>query len=375
MIKLTDTAICTGCAACKQVCSAGAVSMQEDKEGFLFPNINEKLCVSCKKCMAVCPVLNSTEEIQPKAVYAARAKDETVCFSSSSGGAFGTLAKAITDRGGVVFGAGFDENHQVVHMAAESLSDVAPLRGSKYVQSDVKDTYKEVKSYLAHGRQVMFAGTPCQCAGLVGFLGKKYDNLLLVDFVCHGVPSPGLFDNYLEYMGGKDSISKVRFRDKTTDKKNGHCISIEYKSGEIYRVVSVKDPFMLAFLQNISLRKSCYNCSFKNFKSGSDITIGDFWGIDKTDSVVSSKDGVSLVAVNTEKGKIFFDCICDVVEYDRRTLEEALKDNPSIKSSTRHNPLRDKYLKDMHKMSINKLNDKYCSNSIGAKLRRFIAKI
>ena len=277
--------------------------------------------------------------------------------------------------GGVVFSVGFDEDFKVVHKAADSMDKVFSLMGSKYVQSDVKDAYKDIENNLSQGRQVLFTGTPCQCAGLKKFLRKEYDNLLLVDFVCHGVPSPLLFEKHLEYMGGKDKIKKVSFRDKAEDKKSGLRICIEYKDGSVYRVPFVEDPYMLAFLQNISLRQSCYNCLFRNFKSGSDITIGDFWGIDKTDSTLANCDGVSLCTLNTEKGRSFFEGITDSVDADSRTLEEAIKSNKPITSSVSLNPLRDKYLKDMQKLNIKKLNDKYCTDSFGAKLRRFIAKI
>ncbi len=374
MINLADRNKCTGCAACGQSCSVGALKMTEDKEGFLFPVIDESLCVSCNKCADACAVLAAKVSIKPTDVYAVRAKDEATVFLSSSGGAFGTLAESIINADGVVFGAGYDEDFCVVHKSAASLYEIKSLMGSKYVQSDVKNTYKEIKKYLTDGRKVLFTGTSCQCAGLKSYLNKDYENLLLADFVCHGVPSPALFRKYIEYMGQKGEITKVRFRDKTEDKKSGHFISIEYKNLPVYRVPSVSDPYMLSFLQNISLRKSCYDCCFKDFKSGSDITIGDFWGISKTDSFLKEKDGVSIFTANTEKGKSFFDKIKDKVEFDLRTLEEVFKENRAIKESTKKNPLREKFLRDMHKMDIQKLNDKYCSDSFRAKLRRFIAK-
>ncbi len=374
MITLTDAKKCTGCASCEQACPAGALKMTQDAEGFLFPVANESLCTNCKKCINICPEENPLESIQPYEVYAVRAKDEEVVNRSSSGGVFGTLAREVINLGGVAFGAGFDKDLNVIHKSAETFDELSELMGSKYVQSDIKNTYKEVKELLKKGVQVLFTGTPCQCAGLKKFLMKDYQNLLLVDFVCHGVPSPALFENYLESMGEKDRIVKVRFRDKTTDKKSGHFISLEYENAPVYRVPTVQDPYMLAFVQNVSLRRSCYNCGFKNFSSGSDITIGDFWGIDKTDSSLRDKEGVSLCALNTEKGKLFFEKISDKADFDLRTLEEALKENKAIVSSTRENPLREKYLKDVSKLSINKLADKYLSNSFSAKLRRFIAK-
>lgn len=374
MIKLADKIKCTGCTACAQICASGAISMMEDKEGFLFPVIDEKLCISCKKCIGTCPVLNKPQKNVPAEVFAARAKDEDTVSRSSSGGLFSAFANKVLEYGGVVFGAGYDEKQKVIHKSATSEEETKGLTGSKYVQSDIKDTYKSVKACLKEGKKVLFAGTPCQCAGLEGFLSKDYSNLLIVDFACHGVPSPGLFRKYLEYMSTKGEIKSVRFRDKTTDRKSGHYISVEYKDGTVYREASVKDPYMLAFLQNISLRQSCYSCEFKDFSSGSDITIGDFWGIDKTDSFLCDKEGVSLVILNTDKGRTFFEGIEDSILFDKRTAKEALRENKSIVTSTAKNPLRNKFLRDMNRVDINRLSKKYCSNSAAAKIRRLIAK-
>lgn len=374
MISLSDKKKCTGCGACVQVCALGAVSMKEDKEGFLFPVINEDLCVSCKKCIDSCPAEKAVKKTVPKGIYAARTQDEAVVAKSSSGGLFSVFAAAILQEGGVVFGAGYDESLNLIHKSVTSEDSIKELAGSKYVQSDVKDTYKSVKSHLDNGKKVLFAGTPCQCAGLSAYLSKEYSNLFLVDFVCHGVPSPGLYKKYLEFMGKRGEIKSVRFRDKTIDKKSGHYISIEYSNGEVYREASVNDPYMLAFLQNISLRKSCYNCAFKDYKTSSDITIGDFWGIEKTDSCLSDKDGVSLVILHTEKGQNFFCNIEDRIVFDKRTEQEALRDNKSISVSTGNNPLRDKFLRDMNRLDINRLSKKYCSNSVAAKIRRLVAK-
>lgn len=374
MIKLAEITKCSGCAACQQVCVSGAIVMKENSEGFLFPVINEKTCVNCKKCEVVCPAINPLFKAELSTVYAARAKDEDLVSISSSGGIFGTLASFVLKNGGAVFGAGYDENLKLIHKAAHSEAELLALMGSKYIQSDIMNTFREAKKDVKNGRKVLFAGTPCQCAGLKKFIGEDSDNLILVDFVCHGVPSPVLFKKYLEYMSREKAIKSVRFRDKTENKKTGHQISITYTDDSVYRKAVTEDPYMLAFLENISLRKSCYNCSFKSFTSGSDITIGDFWGLQKTNSPLKDKDGVSLIVLNTEKGKALFDTIIHSIDYDMRTMDEAVRDNKSIVSSTRKNPLREKYLKAMHKKDINRLSGKYCGNSFGAKLRRLIAK-
>lgn len=372
MITLTEKSKCTGCAACAQVCAAGAISMKSSKEGFSFPEIDGSRCVACSKCVKVCPVSLPAVKKQPVQVIAASAKDEAVLAVSSSGGVFSLLAGKVISHSGVVYGAGFDHKFDVVHKPVDKKEDISLLTGSKYVQSDIGSAYKSVKADLKSGRQVLFAGTPCQCGGLKAFLNKEYENLLTVDFVCHGVPSPALYRKYLQSMASGRKITCVNFRCKTKGCK-GYRMGMDFADGEPYRSTVAQDPYLLAYSQNISLRESCYKCSFKNFNTESDLTLGDFWGIEDTDSFLAKKDGVSLVLINTEKGRRIFEDI-EELETDHRHLEEALKKNPSIMAGVRKNPLREKYLRDMNKMDIKKLTDKYCGNSYTAKLRRFIAK-
>lgn len=373
MITLTDKMKCSGCFACEQVCPVGAISMKQDKEGFLIPVIEESICISCKKCIKSCPAENPLPGIEPMGIYAAKAKDEKLVNRSSSGGLFGTLAKDILAEGGIVFGAGYDREFNVVHKSVENTEDLYQLMGSKYVQSELRDTYKEVENALSGGRQVLFSGTPCQCAALRAYLGKEYANLLLLDFICHGVASPEVYRNYLRYMSEEDEIISVCFRDKSTDKTGAH-IRIDYKNKQSYTQPFAKDLYMMAFLQDIDLRNSCYNCMHKNFTSGSDITIGDYWGIDITQSILKDEKGVSLVIVNTEKGKNRFDKVSGMLTFDESNLEDVLKANMALIRSVRRNPLRDKYLKDAKRLNIKKLADKYCGSSYTAKLRRLIAR-
>lgn len=373
MITLAEKKKCTGCTACEQICPVGAISMKSDKEGFLAPVIDEKSCISCKKCIQACPVGNSASKAEPIGFYGAKSKDEDVVKRSSSGGMFSTFANEILAKGGIVFGAGFDDDFNVVHKSAETAEQLQPLMCSKYVQSDLGNTYKEVIEALTQGRQVLFSGTPCQCAGLRGFLGKSYDNLLLLDFVCHGVPSPGVYRNYLSYMSREDEITSVCFRDKSMD-KSGHQVKIQYKNSPEYTAHFAKDVYILAFLQDINLRKSCYNCTNKNFASGSDITIGDFWGVDLTDSILKDEKGVSMVVVNTPKGSEWFEKVRSKVTWDESTYEDVLKGNPSIIKNAKNNPLRERYLKDSNGLNIKKLADKYCGSSYAAKFRRLIAR-
>ncbi len=346
--------------------------MESDREGFLVPVIDKDACISCKKCISICPAENVPPKAQPL-VYAARATDEEIILRSSSGGVFSLLASKVLEESGLVCGAGFDDAFNVVHRFIDKIEDIPLLTGSKYVQSQIGSSYKEVQKELLQGRKVMFVGTPCQCAGLKAFLGKEFENLLTVDFVCHGVPSPKLYRKYLEEISGGKKISKVNFRCKIKD-CGGYEMGLDFADSTEYRSKVAKDPYMMAFAQDISLRESCYACFSKGLRSVADLTLGDFWGIDETESPLAGKQGVSLVLVNTDKGKNAFEDISSNLETDCRNLDEACKKNTCLVASVKKNPLRDKYLRDMNRLDIKKLADKYCGSSCTAKLRRLIAK-
>lgn len=229
MINILDKKDCCGCASCAQVCPKQCISMNEDCEGFLYPKVDSAVCVDCGLCEKVCPVINKGYTIVPLATYAAKNKDEKIRYKSSSGGVFTLIAEQILADGGVVFGARFNENWEVIHDYAETVEGLEAFRGSKYVQSVIGDNYKYAKQFLLEGRNVLFSGTPCQIAGLKKFLRKEYENLLTVEVVCHGVPSPKVWRDYLQYkraqhVVGKNTVSSsidelpmitgISFRDK-----------------------------------------------------------------------------------------------------------------------------------------------------------------
>lgn len=304
MINIQDKSQCCGCSACLHICPKNSITFKEDKEGFLYPHVNKETCIDCGLCEKVCPVLNQDEERIPEKVYAAKHEDDEIRMKSSSGGVFTLLADRIIDEGGVVFGARFNDKWEVIHDYTETKEGLASFRGSKYVQSYIGDSYKIAESFLKSGRKVMFTGTPCQIAGLKKFLRKEYDNLLAVDFVCHGVPSPMVWRKYLEEeiadQGGAQ-LTGVNFRDKSIGWKNfSFVLNFSKDEGTIkhnYAVSSVftENTYMKAFLSNLSLRPSCYACPAKAGKSGADITIGDFWGIENVMSEFDDDRGVSLI--------------------------------------------------------------------------------
>lgn len=335
MINIKDKRDCCGCAACVQRCPKRCISLKEDEEGFLYPVADESVCINCGLCEKVCPIINRAEKLPVKEVLAVKNRDEAERMASSSGGVFIALAKKTMEKGGVVFGAVFDENWEVRHTYAETLDCVRPMMGSKYVQSRIEDSYCEAEKFLKQGREVLFTGSPCQIAGLHSYLRKDYPNLLAVDFLCHGVPSPGVWRRYLREalqdavlreaaekntvlsssLKSVPVITGIEFRDKT------HCGWKKYsfvvrgsaskadKNSVLLSDIHSDNPFMRGFLANIYLRPSCYRCLCKNGVSHSDLTIGDFWGIDYLMPDFDDDKGVGLVLVSTDKGKAVFDAL------------------------------------------------------------------
>ena len=304
MIHITDREKCCGCEACIQRCPQQCITLHEDGEGFLYPETDEGRCIDCGLCEKVCPVIFQGTGRRPLNVYAAKNPDEEIRWESSSGGVFTLLAEKILSEGGVVFGARFDARWEVVHDYTENVEGLSAFRGSKYVQSRIGDSFRQTECFLKTGRKVLFSGTPCQIAGLKLFLKKEYDNLLTVDFICHGVPSPGVWRKYLKEIAarraaGKNTvlyaslnksgdvlrdISFISFRDKTLSwKKYSFVVCFSATDGAEKNSVLLSEDlhtnlFLKGFLADLYLRPSCYACPVKKLKSGSDLTIGDFLG-------------------------------------------------------------------------------------------------
>jgi len=307
---------CTGCAACYSICPVQCISMKHNDEGFLFPNVDEKKCIGCNKCKKSCPAIVQGDARKPLNVYAVKNPDEEIRFQSSSGGIFTLLAENTIKEGGIVFGARFNEKWEVIHDYSETAEGLAAFRGSKYVQSATGNIYKQVKDFLENGRKVLFSGVPCQIAGLKAFLKKDFDTLLTIDLICHGVANPYVWKKYLDEFlsNNKTKLSQVvgvKFRDKRCGWRQ-YSFSIFTVSGakkNIFTESKVKNIYRNGFVQNIFLRMSCYNCPTRSLRSGSDITIGDFWGIENILPDFADDKGVNLVLVNTEKGKLFYNTL------------------------------------------------------------------
>lgn len=307
MINLKNKQDCCGCSACAQRCPKQCITMAEDEEGFLYPQVDTSKCVDCHLCEKVCPVINQDEARTPLKVYAAKNSDDEIRLKSSSGGIFTLLAEQTIKDGGVVFGACWDKEWNVKHDYVDKISDLQRFRSSKYLQSVIGDNYLKAEQFLKTGRKVMFTGTPCQIAGLKHFLRKEYDNLLAVEVICHSVPSPGVWQQYLaeklQTLGwNKSDISHISFRSKATGWK-GYSFMIENNNGNVFSELGSNNAFMRGFLENLYTRPSCQMCPAKQLKSGSDITLGDFWGINSLMPEIDDDKGVSVVIVNTEKGR------------------------------------------------------------------------
>lgn len=378
---ICEERLCTGCGACFQVCPQGAVSMLANNEGFLHPHINEEVCNDCGLCVRTCPI-NKTESADTPAhqkVYACYCLDEDVRAASSSGGVFSELAIRSLSEGGVVFGARFDSEFRVRHTYVNSECDLDNLRRSKYVQSDTGNTFREVKSFLKEGKKVLYCGTPCQIAGLKAYLNKEFPNLLTCDLACHGVPSPKVWSMYLDYIKSKyqSDIEAVSFRDKSTG-WNDSSMRIDFTDGRQYTDKVKREIFFIGFGKSIFNRKSCFDCKFRVANTKADITLADFWGIDKQeDSQFRDNKGVSLVIAHTAAGKEALSQIRESVFIKEGSFDEAVRYNPRLVSSVAEPAKRKEFFDDMYAgYSFDRLRRKYMDNeSIQYKVKYLVKKV
>lgn len=344
MISITDKKNCTGCGACAGICPKNCISMTTDAEGFAYPRVDESMCVNCGLCERVCPLtagLTSCDTPEPEA-FAAFAGDTSLRLASSSGGIFSLLARQVLHGGGVVFGAAFAEDFSVCHVGIHSEAELETLRGSKYVQSDLRSTFRQAKQALEEGKTVLYSGTGCQIAGLRAFLGKDYENLLCVDVLCHGVPSPLVWRKYLTEQD--KTVSAVHFRVKEPSWRD-YRFGLDYADGTCYRIPREDDLYMALFLQNVSLRPSCYDCRFKGLHRLSDLTLGDFWGIERHMPHMDDNRGTSVVLVHTEKGKALLSLVEDSLMLERADVNKALPPASDARRSVRPHPRREAFFR------------------------------
>lgn len=371
--KLVSKLLCCGCSACYNICLKQAISMVFDDEGFLYPVIDEQKCINCNACVSVCPAKNGVVKHEyPVKVYAAYNNDEIRRMNSSSGGVFPAIAEYVLAHNGVVFGAAFNEDYQVVHTKIDSISELYKLQGSKYVQSILGQVFLLVKIELLAKKMVLFSGTPCQIEGLKKFLGKEYSNLYTVDLICHGVPSPKIWEKYLEEEYGISNITNIRFRNKKHGWGN-YDLTIETKNNiqhEASDVSIYKESFLRGFLKELYLRSSCHNCSFKGINHVSDITLGDLWGGDLIcPQFIKDDKGISAVFIQSSKGEFLLNQLDSKLIFNEISVHEVVNHNLAMVQSEIPHPDRELFFKEVNsdnRISIKKLIEKH----IGPTLRK-----
>ncbi len=363
MLNITDKTKCCGCGACQNICPKGAITMTPDEEGFLYPRVNFDACVKCGLCLKVCPVTNKPPQNTIKNAYAAKAAQESVLAASSSGGIFSVFAVEVLKRGGVVFGAGYDKDWNVVHSFARNAEELDNLRRSKYVQSDIGETFKQVKEFLAKGLPVMFAGTPCQIAGLKNYLGAENALLFCAEIICHSVPSPAVWREYLKTFRTED-LSAVNFRDKHLAWDKSY-LRFYFKDGGVlpapsfyakylaafFERANIKhfftkyysSPFTKAFLASLISRPSCHACAFKGGRKEGDITMGDMWGFAQVCPDMYDAKGLSVLFINSAAGQKMFEAVKDKLICRSLSIESALKYNPRVIHSAAPHPKRQEF--------------------------------
>lgn len=365
---------CTGCHACATVCPKGCISMEADSEGFLYPAVDRERCVDCGACARVCPQIQHRNPAKSTLAYGAYCRDEALREQSSSGGVFTCLAHHVLRQGGVVFGAMLDSRLNVVHGCTQIPEGLTVFRGAKYAQSCMGSSYAQARDFLEQGKTVLFTGTPCQISGLLAYLHRPYEGLITVDLVCHGVPSPKAWQSYLQYQARQAASPVVgaAFRDKSFGWR-GYSLRLSHGDGSnrIHRASA--DPYMRTFIQNASLRPSCYRCSHKGLCRESDLTLADFWGLEKLFPEKNENKGTSLVLVHSPKGKAIFQAVREQLVCWEADAQRAAEYNPSMVSSATMPKCREVFFAELSTRPFDKVAATACPSP--SFLRRVLRKL
>lgn len=368
MIEIKDKKDCCGCNACGDICHVQAISFQEDQEGFWYPVVNKDKCDNCRLCEKICPIINIEQlkknDFQKPIVYGGYSKDIVIRFDSTSGGLFSALAQSMYKQKGYVGGAIYTDNFKVVNFISNDKKDLQKLRSSKYVESYAAGLYVRIKELLISGEKVLVCGSPCQMAALRSYLRKDYDNLIIVDFLCRATNSPKVFKKYRESLERKYGSKIIAIKDK--NKEHGwHSLArkITFENGDVYYGEGHEDDYRRGYHMNVFERPSCYECKFKGFPRISDITLGDFWGIDKVDATLEQNLGTSLIMINSRKGERFFEGIKDKLIVKQFRLEDIIPGNKTaILGGKLTYPVhinRKDFFDDLEKIPFDECADKY----------------
>lgn len=376
MISVQDKKNCCGCTACASICPAKCIDMEKDNEGFSYPVVNVMQCRDCGLCDAVCPIGKMPEKNHTEAYVVQDVRDE-IRSSSSSGGAFTAIAEYVLQRGGIVYGAAFDQEHAVKHVGVSNTADLARFRGSKYVQSDVQHSYQDVREKLNGGQWVLFSGTPCQVAGLKSYLRKNYEKLLTVDLACHGVPSPKVWEKYLTWWKDKEraALESVEFRSKKYG-YSGSTMRLVFGNGTEYSREPMLQLHKNSMFAGLSLRPSCHACSFKTVNRVSDFTLFDCWDVNAFCADMDDDLGTTAVIIQSEKGKSLIDEISKSWRYQAVDLQAIVKnDGDMMTESAPAHPQRKAFFEDLDHMSLTELNRKYFPVTIKKKIIKVLKPI
>lgn len=366
-LKNGDWSACCGCYACISACPVKCISMKPTKEGFMYPVVEDaSICINCGLCSRVCPVEQNNTNKESTAFYAAYSNNKDIVSRSSSGGIFGELAAHFLGHGGIVFGAYLNDEHRLSHIAIHTVDEIKKLQSSKYIQSEIGNSYSECEGYLKAGKIVFFTGTPCQIQGLKLYLKRPYDNLFTADVICHGVPSQKMFDAYVNYLEKKHhaKLVDINFRDK---KRNGWSITLRYTMQypfgrrKDYYLISKLSEYFTGFLGGYISRESCYKCQYSSMKRPGDITLGDFWGYQKTRPELKHDEGLSIVLVTTEKGREMLKALSGVnvclTEVNSESLESS--ENKNLYKPTKRPSPRDYIFKELDEDGFDYIANKY----------------
>lgn len=371
---------CTGCSACLNVCPRKCILMQDGQDGFLYPFIDESKCIHCNLCEKVCPSLNKINNKGKKdpIVKAAWSLDESIRFNSTSGGIFSELATTFLKDDGVVVGARYTENFLVEHYIIDKVEDVQILRQSKYIQSDKKNIFRQIKNLLMENKKVLFVGSPCEVGGLYSYLSSKYDNLITVDFVCLGANSPKVYLKFLEMLEEiyKSKIKKVWFKNKTYG-WNRFSTKVEFENGTYYLKDRNHDYFMKGYIgeNKFYMRECCTACRYKTIPRIADLTLADFWGIANKDGRLDADKGTSLVMLNSVEGMGLFEKLNSRIYSCNCELEDAIGGNPAIFNSVQLDARRSDFFYDLNHLRFDVLIKKYCSLTKKEQFKRCLRRV
>lgn len=367
MIEIINKSDCCGCTACYSICHHKAIEFVADEEGFFYPKFNKDKCIKCGLCEKVCPVIKYKTEHKTEhpIIYAAINTNQEQYMQSSSGGIFILLCEYIISQKGIICGAKYDENFTVKHSFARTIEECKTFQGSKYVQSNICNIFPQIKQYLDQQLLVLFSGTPCQVAGLKLYLRKDYKNLYTVDIICHGVPSPLVFQDYLRFIKGENEIASINMKSKS--EKKGTAIKIDFKNGKSIRQTIKTDLWNKLYFDHYIIRPSCHDCQFTHYNRAGDITIGDYWGANKFHPEFHPNQMTSLVLINSSRGTSLYDKISNSLDFISIEQEESLQ--PQLQYPTKVSPKRQNFWYDYRHKGIKFVANKYLDYTLYHKIK------